>query len=1106
MKIINALLPLIVIASFSRLIAAPDYYVLSIGIGNYPFWGQRNSLQFGANDAALMHDLFRTRLAVDSAKQMCLTDSRAIKNAIKQYLSFDHSSGYLKRLDIDRFLVLYFSGHGFFDAESQEIYLVPFDGVPGERTSLIRLSELQSEIRKSFSDALIVLDCCFDPLGRSFDNLAYKGTKQTILYKSNLRIISAAPIGMMTYEDPLLSTNWDGSRRTGHGVFTYFLFNRLSNYSLNEVFWDLDEVVGEVSLDISNYYARKKLDPISPQFYRRYENIVYSPLLYIPRSRVKREQITEFEGFSDLILWNVDFGKNWSYVDSFSDILIFKIRYEKVFWLAALDASSGNILWEEYLGDQFLECAIDHEAGQIYLYYPDYYRVIEKSSPLHDEIQKYPFPSRVKIVSRSPKALTIQTEDSLFVFSDIKMSTGFFSYANALLGDNFRLIRGITTGNSSSILLLKYVGDIRRMVDQIFELDDRRYRGDVLLISSSRSDYMLIKNRRDFKSIAVHGDCLYSLTDDGSLRRLQIFDGTWDSSFHISGVQAFSVDEDQDVLYVQTADKTSSVHIGDNSLLWDMERSPREIICDLGDRQLALIRDRSISIVNSMTGELESSYVLPASVLSFHTVSNRMRLARLATNRLLAIAKGTRYLSDNALGYISFFDKSDSSFCMTVLGGYKDTTNQFLEVADYSDNLYQGPSAIVQRLATNRLRILSKDLSFRPEKGGLVFPLKKVVLYNARRIKKVLVNGQLMDFRPSSNDTIAIRGIDRDSRYFTIIAEPNYYPSDYELDVEMEWHSYPISLSFRPAQKAVLNFTSDPPGASVRVEDEERGDTPITVTDINAQSTADVQFSKYGYYSQYWRLYTPSGKRNFHVKLTPNYEELWRPDRGQLSLVYYSNMPILLSAGDSDISPESENFRNLRMSARSGIWAFRMERNFQLKPTSASGRLWGLAGPVSRFGVGMRMEIGGSLDSFMMAWGYNFFFRIYKSWSTYQTGTLRFVGYTKYANKVPPTELGYPSRNILSRGGLGRIHNNLWIKFGVLMQSNQTLLINRRFESNEVKFDELTLQSFRSATLGIHLRLCGPLFLSSEWLYSYSGIYRVHPHSEFTLCLTHTAL
>lgn len=149
----------------------------------------------------------------------------------------------------DTRVILYYTGHGMPDINTQSAYLMPVDGFDEDISTGYKLDDLYQQLGQMPATSVIVfLDACFSGVNRNDKALAvHKGARLTTKNGSPIgnMVVFAASQGNQT------ASVYDSE---GHGLFTYFLLKKLKatqgDVSLSELAEYLTAEVNIKSLDI----------------------------------------------------------------------------------------------------------------------------------------------------------------------------------------------------------------------------------------------------------------------------------------------------------------------------------------------------------------------------------------------------------------------------------------------------------------------------------------------------------------------------------------------------------------------------------------------------------------------------------------------------------------------------------------------------------------------------------------------------------------------------------------------------------------------------------------------------------------------------------------
>ncbi len=134
--------------------AAAKNFLLVIGINNYQFWPKLNNAVKDVNDIA---SVLMSRYNFDFANITMLKDEQATRSNI-----YNSLRGLIEKVSPQDNLVVYFSGHGFFDELLSEGYWIPAEahvGSSGEYISNTEILKILGNINSQHT--FLVADACF---------------------------------------------------------------------------------------------------------------------------------------------------------------------------------------------------------------------------------------------------------------------------------------------------------------------------------------------------------------------------------------------------------------------------------------------------------------------------------------------------------------------------------------------------------------------------------------------------------------------------------------------------------------------------------------------------------------------------------------------------------------------------------------------------------------------------------------------------------------------------------------------------------------------------------------------------------------------------------
>ena len=197
-----------------------DDYALVVGISNY---AHLPSLPTAVNDAEAIAEVLRCRYGFDVT---LLTDAgrREIMGAL----------GKIRRwLMPEDQLLVYFSGHGLFDADTSKSFWQPVDAVPDDDFTWISIDDVRRYIRNSASDRTLVIADSALAFCRANCLITPEQAEQN-LYKS-CDLGGGVHLSCVTPSRwPTIRVIWAGGTEpvphpSGHSQFAYRLLETLTN-------------------------------------------------------------------------------------------------------------------------------------------------------------------------------------------------------------------------------------------------------------------------------------------------------------------------------------------------------------------------------------------------------------------------------------------------------------------------------------------------------------------------------------------------------------------------------------------------------------------------------------------------------------------------------------------------------------------------------------------------------------------------------------------------------------------------------------------------------------------------------------------------------------
>lgn len=201
-----------------------DIYALIIGNQNYSRYNTTSpDVNYAIHDARVFKEYCEKTIGVPSENIHVYED--ATKHVI-----LEESIDWLSHIDNrgDKRLIVYYAGHGVpytsNENKTAEAYMLPVD-VKGEKPYLgISLGDFYSKIGDlAFNQTSVFLDACFSGMGRS-NRPVVKGQRSIEIETDDEKVTSN---NMVVFSAAQGNETAQGYAAQGHGLFTYFLLNKL---------------------------------------------------------------------------------------------------------------------------------------------------------------------------------------------------------------------------------------------------------------------------------------------------------------------------------------------------------------------------------------------------------------------------------------------------------------------------------------------------------------------------------------------------------------------------------------------------------------------------------------------------------------------------------------------------------------------------------------------------------------------------------------------------------------------------------------------------------------------------------------------------------------
>lgn len=214
---------------FALIIGNEDYQSYQTGLK------KEQNVEFAVRDAHIFKEYCLQTLGIPKENILFYTNAGTVtmNQAITQI------NQVIKTLDGDAEILVYYAGHGYPDAKSEEPCLIPVDVNSASMQFAIPLDKMLASLSEYPSKKVVLfLDACFSGGGRDMGLMASRGVK--IIPKSapisgNIVVFSASDKeqSALPYEEQK------------HGLFTYFLLKKLKETKGNVTLSELDDYLSK---------------------------------------------------------------------------------------------------------------------------------------------------------------------------------------------------------------------------------------------------------------------------------------------------------------------------------------------------------------------------------------------------------------------------------------------------------------------------------------------------------------------------------------------------------------------------------------------------------------------------------------------------------------------------------------------------------------------------------------------------------------------------------------------------------------------------------------------------------------------------------------------
>lgn len=225
---------------FALIIGNEDYSSYQIGLDS------ESNVDFAIADAKAFKAHAINVFGVPEDNIILLKNARAVE----MFNEIDKIKHVIRALNGKAEIIFYYAGHGFPDEQTREPYLIPVDVTGTNLRFAVKINDLYKELTEYPSERITVfLDACFSGGARNVGLVSARGVRvrpQDHLLQGNLVVFSASSDNQSAHP----------YRDKEHGIFTYFLLNKLretrGNISYKELSDYISETVGVRSVFINN--------------------------------------------------------------------------------------------------------------------------------------------------------------------------------------------------------------------------------------------------------------------------------------------------------------------------------------------------------------------------------------------------------------------------------------------------------------------------------------------------------------------------------------------------------------------------------------------------------------------------------------------------------------------------------------------------------------------------------------------------------------------------------------------------------------------------------------------------------------------------------------
>lgn len=192
-----------------------DCFAIIVGISKYRMSDAIPDVKYAKKDAEIVSSYLQTVGGLPKANIKLMTDDSAtkadIESAIEEWLP--------RRVKPTSTVFVYYAGHGTPDPNTNQAYIVPYEGEAGYYTKLYPLKKLYETLNNlQVAQVMVMLDSCFSGSGER--SIIPKGARPMTLSVENPVLAGKKLVVLAASKGNEISSDYEKAQ---HGLFTYYL-------------------------------------------------------------------------------------------------------------------------------------------------------------------------------------------------------------------------------------------------------------------------------------------------------------------------------------------------------------------------------------------------------------------------------------------------------------------------------------------------------------------------------------------------------------------------------------------------------------------------------------------------------------------------------------------------------------------------------------------------------------------------------------------------------------------------------------------------------------------------------------------------------------------